>query len=172
MSIEWTESRRESLRAFADCIFPSLDVEPDPGGFWRRSASSFGVDLAAGAMLDQAPEPIQVGLLGLLDALAANGLTQLDPAGREQLILGVAASSPEAEQGIRALTQVVLGLAYTVTDENGRNPNWQVLGYPGPLRAAPRGERPIKPLTIDKDETTLDADVCIVGSGAGGGVIA
>ncbi len=57
-------------------------------------------------------------------------------------------------------------------DETGRNPNWSTFGYPGPVSAAPpSAERAIEPLQIT-GETTLEADVCIVGSGAGGGVIA
>lgn len=172
MSIEWTEARRASLKAFSDCVFPSVEMQPDPSGFWARKASDFGVDVAAAALLEQAPEPARSGLVALIDALGANGITALPQPVQEQLIQGVAASSPEAQAGIVALEQAVLALAYTLTDEQGKNPNWSALGYPGPLRAAPRATRPIKPLTLDQDETTLDADVCVVGSGAGGGVIA
>jgi choline dehydrogenase-like flavoprotein len=172
MAIEWTEARRATLKAFADCIFPSLEVQPDPERFWARKASDIGVDLAASMMLDQAPAPVQSGLAGLIDALGASGIAALPQPAQEQLVLAIAASSPEAQAGIVALEQTVLALAYTLTDEHGKNPNWSVLGYPGPLRAAPESERPIKPLELDQDDTTLTADVCIVGSGAGGGVIA
>ena len=172
MTIEWTEARRETLTAFADCIFPSLEVQPDPHGFWARKASDYGVDSAVSMVLDQAPPAAAAGLVALLDALGANGITRMPPPAREQLLSAVAASSPEAQAGIVALQQAVLALAYVITDEQGKNPNWRAVNYPGPLRTAAKAEKPIVPLAIERDETTLDADVCIVGSGAGGGVIA
>ena len=49
------------------------------------------------------------------------------------------------------------------------------MGYPGPQalpKPAEQVERPIEPIVPDGEELTLEADVVIVGSGAGGGVIA
>ncbi|HEV3228581.1 MAG TPA: GMC family oxidoreductase, partial [Solirubrobacteraceae bacterium] len=53
-----------------------------------------------------------------------------------------------------------------------RNPNWDVFGYPGPVSAPPDRPKEISPLTPEGDGVELEADVCVVGSGAGGGVIA
>ena len=47
-----------------------------------------------------------------------------------------------------------------------------MFGYPGPTGAPPARPKTIEPIEPDGDELTLEADVCIVGSGAGGGVIA
>jgi long-chain-alcohol oxidase len=44
-------------------------------------------------------------------------------------------------------------------------------GYPGPLGPAPDVPRRLRPLTLDGDEE-LACDVAVVGSGAGGGVVA
>jgi len=66
---------------------------------------------------------------------------------------------------------LTLFLFYGLPDEHGQNPNWSTLGYPGPIAAAPTEEKPLVPYRPDGD-TTLEADVCIVGSGAGGGVMA
>ncbi|MET0341976.1 MAG: GMC family oxidoreductase [Polyangiales bacterium] len=173
MSTDWTAARRDTLKALCDCTFPSLAVSPDPHGFWARSASAFGIDVAAAALIDQTvPEPQRSGLLGLLDALAANGLASLPREVQEQLLLGVAASSPEAKAGVMALQRIALGLCYTLPDAQGRNPNWPALSYPGPVRAPSPRDKRIKPLVVDADHLTFEADVCIVGSGAGGGVIA
>ena len=76
-----------------------------------------------------------------------------------------------AAAGLDALTTLTLFLFYGLADERGQNPNWRTLGYPGPISPTPEVERPLRPYTPDGD-TTLDADVCIVGSGAGGGVMA
>src|SRR6266508_1792099 len=44
-------------------------------------------------------------------------------------------------------------------------------GYPGPLGPAPSEPRRLEPLEIDTDQE-LSCDVVVVGSGAGGGVVA
>lgn len=74
----------------------------------------------------------------------------------------------------QALKRLTCFLNYTIMDESGVNPNWPDIGYPGPSHDSPvplPDELRIKPLEIEKD-TKLECDVCIVGSGAGGSVIA
>ena len=54
----------------------------------------------------------------------------------------------------------------------GRSPVWDAIGYSGPLGVpSDAPPRAITPLAVDRD-TALDCDVCIVGSGAGGGTAA
>ena len=53
----------------------------------------------------------------------------------------------------------------------GTNPTWAAISYPGPLGPPPPTPKRITPISLATD-TTLDADVVIVGSGAGGGVMA
>ena len=83
---------------------------------------------------------------------------------------------PEAQIGVDALRSTALTLHYALPDlGTGINPNWPAMGYPGPQalpKPADQVERPIEPIVPDGEELTLDADVVIVGSGAGGGVIA
>lgn len=171
MSTDWTEARRACLEAFSDCVFPKLAVAPDPHGFWAREASEFGIDVATQALIDGVPEPARSGLLGLLDAFTDSGFLALPRAQQEELVHAIGASSPEAYAGVVALQRMVLGLAYTLPDANGKNPNWEALAYPGPRRAATPSPKRIAPRVITEDEQ-IEADVCVVGSGAGGGVIA
>jgi choline dehydrogenase-like flavoprotein len=73
--------------------------------------------------------------------------------------------------GFQALKRLSSLLYYADADTDGRNPTWPALSYPGPIAPVPNVPKPIRPLAIETD-TTLDCDVVIVGSGAGGGVVA
>src|SRR5437660_324574 len=57
------------------------------------------------------------------------------------------------------------------TEADGTNPVWPEIGYPGPVSAPPRTSKPIRTTTVDGD-TTLTCDAVVIGSGAGGGVVA
>nr|MDQ3878604.1 GMC family oxidoreductase N-terminal domain-containing protein [Actinomycetota bacterium] len=50
-------------------------------------------------------------------------------------------------------------------------PEWERIGYPGPLGPPPDVANPLEPLTVDHDQV-IDCDVVLVGSGAGGGCVA
>ena len=56
-------------------------------------------------------------------------------------------------------------------EADGSNPVWPEIGYPGPISAPPPIPKPIRTTVLDGD-TTLTCDAVIVGSGAGGGVVA
>ena len=144
----------------------------DPDGFWRRKASDLGVDqMVEGYLAANVPEQVRAGLMQLLDALAAQGYAGAPQEAREAILRGVASFSPEAAIGVGALQDLVLFLYYGAPDASGQNPNWQTLGYPGPRSAPPNETKPIQPVVPTGSELALEADVCVVGSGAGGGVI-
>ncbi|HEY1348368.1 MAG TPA: GMC family oxidoreductase [Ktedonobacteraceae bacterium] len=173
MTSERSESGRRVLRAVCDTFFPALPEHDDPHGFWQRKASDLLVDQLIEAYLSaNVPEAVQAGLDALLAALAASGIMEADQQGREQVLRYVAASSPQAEAGLDVFRQLTLLMAYGAPDQHGRNPNWALLGYPGPISPPPDEPKPIQPLIPDGQRYSLQADVCIVGSGAGGGVIA
>ena len=167
-----SEAHRATLRALCDTIVPSIPHDPDPTGFWGRSATDLGVDEAIGEALDLMP-PDQVDGLGqLLDALAQQGFVDSSQLSREQLLLNVQLASTDAAAGVGALTALTLFFTYGLVDEaTGQNPNWPEFGYPGPISPTPDVPKPITPLVPEAD-TTLEADAVVVGSGAGGGVIA
>lgn len=73
--------------------------------------------------------------------------------------------------GFHALKLLSATLYYADADESGSNPTWSSLGYPGPLIPAPDTPKTIRPLRVETT-TDLHCDVVIVGSGAGGGVMA
>jgi choline dehydrogenase-like flavoprotein len=170
---ELSEARRAVLRAVCDTVVPSISHDPDPAGLWERSATDLGADQGIEQMLDLLPEDQRAGLMELLDGLDQQGITRLSQRSREQVLRNVAMMGPEAAAGVSALVGLTLFIAYGAPDPStGVNPNWEVFGYGGPLAEPAPSPKTIEPLTPDGDELDLEADVCIVGSGAGGGVIA
>jgi len=113
-------------------------------------------------------------LLRLLDSRAINLLlsgiprpfTRMTAADRERCLRGWATSRlPPRRKAFQALKRLTTVTHYTTPGVA------KVIGYPGPLGPPPDVAKPIRPVTIARD-TTLDCDVVVVGSGAGGGVVA
>jgi choline dehydrogenase-like flavoprotein len=162
------------LKAVCDTVVPSLPRDRDPAGHWARKASDLGIDQAAAQLIEEIPDPeLQGGLLQLLDALGQQGVGRISQRSSEQVLRNVALSDPQAAAGVAALINMTLFLYYGAPDpDTGQNPNWKTFGYPGPISAPPKLEKPLQIHTPDGSEETLEADVCIVGSGSGGGVVA
>src|SRR4051794_2052383 len=167
-----TDTQRATLRLFCDTIVPSIDREPDPHGFFARKATDIGVDQGVEQLIDELDDELKTGLGQLLYALASQGLDRMpSQLSREQVLKNMTLASPEAAAGIQALTAMTLFLNYGMPDPaTGQNPNWKVFGYPGPSGAPPQ-DRP-KALAPIVPGDTLEADVVVVGSGAGGATIA
>lgn len=195
-------TQRDVLRALCDTFVPAIAVPDDPTGFWARTASDLGVDrVIAGSVIGNVPPELQQELIKLLDLLAAQNFVGASQEARENILAQIASNSPEARsqyhtfegflpaaaRDIFFFEKQTLLLNYGLPadpgpDENlitygvptkGQNPNWEVMGYPGPVSVPPKQpEEPIQPWVPQGDDVTLEADVCIVGSGAGGAVIA
>jgi choline dehydrogenase-like flavoprotein len=168
---ELTDTHRDVLAALCDTVVPAVRSGSDADGFFARKASDIGVAQALEGLLVELPDEQRAGLLELLDALADQGFMRASHRSREQIMRNITLSGPEAAAGVAALRGWTLFLFYGLPDEQGQNPNWKTFGYPGPASAPPPVEKPLKPLVPDGD-ITLETDVCIVGSGAGGGVMA
>jgi acyl-CoA reductase-like NAD-dependent aldehyde dehydrogenase/choline dehydrogenase-like flavoprotein len=173
--------QRRTLHSFCDTLVPSLAppesgngaAAGDPYGFWARAASDLAVPEGIEQALAQVPEQQVTGIRELLDSLAANGLNEAPREAAEQIIRGFEDSGPDALAGIHALRGLTMTLHYALPDlGTGLNPNWVAMGYPGPQAVPPETPKPISPRVPEGEEMTIEADVCIVGSGAGGGVIA
>jgi choline dehydrogenase-like flavoprotein len=168
---ELTPNQREVLRALVDTAVPSLQVEDDPHGFWRLSGSDVGADVAMEQAFAEMPEADQVGMAQLLDGLALLGFQHQGRKTREGMLGTAMALAPEALVAISTLRGASCLLAHSIPDENGQNPFWKQYGYPGPQVAPPDTEPYITP-HVPTDGEVLEADVVVVGSGAGGGTIA
>src|SRR3954462_12400901 len=168
-----TDDQRATLRAVCDTVVPSIERTPDPNGFWARKATDIGVDQAFEQMLAEMPPENQAGIGELLDGLAQQGFLKTSQLSREQLLKNVSLLGPDAAAGVGALVGLTLFLYYgmPVDPQTGQTPTWELWGYPGPLAAPPQTRKPFTPLTPESG-ATLEADVVVVGSGAGGGTIA
>jgi len=119
-------------------------------------------------------------LLGLFDSPVVNLLltgvprafTRMDRPARERYLRSWATSRLNLRRSaFQALKRITTVTYYTATDDAGRNPAWAELQYPGPLGPPPPTPKTIAPRAVGGD-LTLDCDVVVVGSGAGGGVVA
>jgi long-chain-alcohol oxidase len=70
----------------------------------------------------------------------------------------------------RTLARTITALAATSL-YGYPGPEWDRIGYPGPLGPAPDEPKRLEPISFESDEE-LHCDVVIVGSGAGGGCVA
>jgi long-chain-alcohol oxidase len=153
-----------------------------PGGGGLPSASERGVPEAVIMAVGSSPSATErARFAGLLDAwdteLAGSeqaSFSSLSQAERERILLAMA-DSPDVQSraAFQALRKGVLLSYYCLPHEGeGQNPVDEALGYPGPL--GPPADPPpktIKPLEVSED-TEFECDVCVVGSGAGGGTAA
>lgn len=170
--------RQRVLAALADTFVPAVrpprSQSHDPYGFWARRASDLDLVPPLVARLEAMLGDDDLAELGkLLDVLRGIGFGRLPQAAREAVLKGLSLASPEARDGIDGLRALVSQLFYGHVDATGRNPNWEQLGYPGP----PAVDPPPRELAtwsppLDDDAPQVEADVVVVGSGAGGGVIA
>src|SRR5215216_4877584 len=170
-----SDSQREILTAVCDTVVPSLPGARDPDGLWARKASDLGVDLGAAELISEIPDPdLRTGILQLIDAIGGQGITRApSQESREQILRNTALSDPRAAAGVASLIGMTLFLHYGAPDpQTGKNPNWETFRYPGPISAPPDVEKPLKVHEPAGSEENLEADVCIVGSGSGGAVVA
>jgi len=180
---------RATLRLLADTLVPSLALEPDPDGFYARRASDLAVEGDVARIIERYVSPQQRAdfrrLLRTIESRLANLLLSGSPrrfssesqAERERFLLGWAHSRLGVKRrAFQAMKRLVLFLTYAKALDHGVNPNWPSIGYDGPRSSEratgpDRSELGIEPLR-PMQETTLEADVCVIGSGAGGSVIA
>jgi choline dehydrogenase-like flavoprotein len=181
----FTPEEIATLTLISDTLLPAIEREHDPHGFFAQRPSDLNIAPQMAAAIEDVGHPDDVELLRLT-------LRLLEQSWFNALMSGIARPFAEMSQEQRekvlhswrvsrlnlrrktfqSLKRMTTFLFYGVTNETGRNPNWDALGYTPPPNPAP--EEPIskiEPLDI-REDTVLYTDVVIVGSGAGGGVVA
>ncbi|HEU4996345.1 MAG TPA: GMC family oxidoreductase N-terminal domain-containing protein, partial [Gemmatimonadaceae bacterium] len=176
------EDERRSLAAVCDALLPSLEPgEGDSARLFRLGATDVAlvqsVERAMGVLSARQLQELRL-FLRLLDSTPfmlvsagkASGITRMSAAEREKALLALANSPlPQLRTGFQALKRLATFLFYSVLGPDGSNPTWPEIGYDVPT---PVPGNSALTLTRITRPTTLDADVCVIGSGAGGGVVA
>jgi choline dehydrogenase-like flavoprotein len=179
-----SERQRAVLAAVCDTLIPALPHDPDPGGYFATGALAAGTPERVETMLSHlasADDRQRLKLLlRVLDSRVATLATggafasfpELPPDRREAVLRGWAFSRVALRRaGFQALKRLVQVAYFCWPPPGGRHPAWAATGSPGPLRPADGRGAALPALTVDRD-ITLDCDVVVVGSGAGGGVVA
>ena len=159
--MELSRRQRRALDAICDTFVPAADGLP--------SATAAGVPDTILRALDRAPRDADrralAQLLSVWDVQRFSG----SPQERRERILRRWADSPVPQ--MRAAFQA-LRKAATVTYYANAPAAWDAIGYPGPLGVRPDAPpRALAPPAVS-GPTELTCDVCVVGSGAGGGTAA
>ncbi len=177
-------SQRAVLAAVCETLLPELRVDPDPAGFFATGARQAHTADRVEQLIAQLQDPLdQLRLRLLLSALgspavnfALSGRLASLPAmggeAREATLRSWAMSAiPQRRAGFQALKRLAHVAYYCWPLDRTGHPAWRAAGYPGPLPEPATSIDPLPTLTVDRD-TTLDCDVVVIGSGAGGGVVA
>ncbi|MGN2641439.1 GMC family oxidoreductase N-terminal domain-containing protein [Nocardia takedensis] len=176
--MQLSERQRAALELICDTFVPG-------DGLAAPSASELNVADVVLRLLDRNPREAdrkQVAtllgiwdtpLMGLLAGVGPRRFSQRSQADREKFLLALGESKVAAKRAIfQALKSAALLSYYTTPGPDGASPIWKEMGYPAPPGASASAPRPaLSPKRVTEDET-LDCDVVVVGSGAGGGTAA
>lgn len=181
----FSEKENKVLRAIADTFVPAIKAEGrHPKGFWERCGSEvvYPEDYAE-ALAGNSPV-IQQEFHSLLRLLNSRflGLTwggpfksfcELNAEQREVLLVHWSQHKRNLlRKGFSSLKQLTLFLYYTKATE-GRNPSWKAIGYPGPIHdLRPPTRNRLATFLPEPTELELSTEILVIGSGAGGGVVA
>lgn len=158
---------------FVPGVRPPAVEASDPTGFWGRRATDLRVHEVLADELERRLSATELDeTRKVLDLLGVARFGRLPQRIREGMLTAMSAASRDAADGLAGLRSLTLYLFYGTVDDAGTNPNWTQSGYPGPPATTSSATAPAVHVLPPDDEIVLDADVVIVGSGAGGGVMA
>eukprot|EP00002_Diphylleia_rotans_P026367 TRINITY_DN524_c0_g6_i1.p1 TRINITY_DN524_c0_g6~~TRINITY_DN524_c0_g6_i1.p1 ORF type:complete len:685 (-),score=166.82 TRINITY_DN524_c0_g6_i1:297-2351(-) len=192
----FTSAQFEQLCAILDTFYPSLPQLaakqqcPATRDYYLRNAVEIGAAQQFAVDIHRVPADLVQQIKTLLwilstgpGTLALTGsvgpFSQLSLETREQILVSWSSSMLHMKRSaFGAFKQLAGQLFYSLPIQNDRNPNWDVIGYPGPDPAFARAKTFDIPtfdyqfISPPKAGQSLSYDVVIVGSGCGGGVVA
>jgi long-chain-alcohol oxidase len=173
-----TPRQQHALHSICDTFAPAADGWPSASELGIPSAIAEALDFNPRsndrAQLQQLLDLWDSRLHGLLTAGRLARFSSLAPDARIRILLSWAESGLGRRRAAFQALRKAVGFLYVMLPEaNGaRSPVWDKCGYPGPLGVQkPSASRPLA-ASIPQRDTALTCDVCVIGSGAGGGVAA
>lgn len=170
-----------TFRAIADTLLPPVE---GPGPAWTTPGGELGLESRLTTIYERLPHDqarkdlkLFLGLLrsragGLLLYGQPKSFTALSREDRGSAFLRMTGHRLSLIRGgAKALKTLVGALWVSTEDPEDRPLAWEAMGYPGPDGPPPNVPKPITTLGIESD-MTLNCDVVVVGSGAGGGTAA
>ncbi len=183
--IQLTTRQKEILIEIGNTLIPSLEKVGEASAYWERKASDMPlveqiVEIISSLPLEEQKE--FKSLLNLMDSRAL-GLTWMGPLKsfsnlsteqRGRLMVKWATSPiSDIRKGFNSLKKLIGIVFYGYSDTNG-NPNWKDIGYPGLMIGNDIRESDDSRLDMYQIQSNemISCDIVVIGSGAGGGVVA
>ena len=180
-----TEGEQRALSAICDALVPSLDPRPgDNAALFRLSAADVAlvaaVETTIGLLSARQRNELRL-FLRLVESRAfmmvASGMpspmSAMSLAERERALLRMSVHPlAPVRSGYQALRRLATFLFYSASNAGIDNVTVKHIGYSVPMTPAPGPGGAALPILRMTSATTLDADVCVIGSGAGGGMAA
>ena len=177
MADQLSPQEYDAVLGVARTLLPALEPptavdDPVLADYYRLGAAERGLDIAVADLVPGLDAPVRSAVIALASHLVEHGFATAEESTRLEL-LEAAAENQQLRLGLRHLKTLVLGSFVNGVDESRRNPVWPALGYPGPLSTPPRPEAaPGRIALYEPDAERLEADIVVIGSGAGGAIIA
>lgn len=176
-------AERATLQQVCDALLPALlPASGDDPQLFALKAATLDVPAAMEAAISELDAAQQRQFRQLLRALEQplvialligkrTRFSALGGAARERALLALATSRVASlRAGFQGLKRLATFLFYSVVDAAEHNPTWPALGYT-PSANPPAAPAALQTTVLDAP-TTLECDVCVIGSGAGGSVVA
>ena len=171
------------LTALVDAFLPGTDRAPN-GGTSYPPASRFGVDRAVAEFVtglpvaqrsefDQLLRAIESPAINLLLSGRPRRFSRLAPSEREAYLRTMGRSRLALKRkGFQAGKRLAAWFYFSAPTSDGRHPLWDRIHYRVPELPPPPPVPAALAPSVPDSGADLETDVCVVGSGAGGGVIA
>jgi len=162
------------LDALADTLLPP-DASPWRSGTAARSLARLSAQPGLRdslARLQLFLRMLDTPMGGMLVGGTRRSFRASSAAERERVLQRMFSSRVGPVRGAALSLKRLFGVMYYAdVDESGQNPTWTGLGYPGPIAPSPASSKRLQLLPLD-GVSRLECDVVVVGSGAGGGMVA